>query len=424
MTVRPTAAAVLAVVAVLLVAAIAWSMRVFSRYQPYAILSGQTQGPTLSLGLVLRDVNLQGHSHGIRSWTFHASQITLSRDRNSASADQLTDGILYQNARPALNFAAGHALADLANGPSTGVLLLTGNVAARTVGNTARRLGAAFAVSAPSLVWNTARGTVDCAGPLRATVGSLGTVIASALHYDTHTKMADIGSFHLVAASQALPSASATPAATSAKTIVHVDAPQGGHWDGQTHTWLMHGHWTFKQEDATVETVGGTYDQKAAFARSQSPVTLKDPQTVLTGQQGTVDFNQHVATLAGDIHLTVKPKPAEKGADTLTAKSHQPAVMTCDQIVYNYRTKKATATGHFVVHQKDRTVTAEKGLYDANAQLVTLDGDVHYSTTDGQSFTATEAVISIKPGNETVDVNGPIKGDFPSNDQDNPIPKH
>jgi hypothetical protein len=431
MTVRPTAAVVLGAVAVLLVLVTAWSMRAFSRYQPYAILTGQSQGPTVSFGLSLRDVELQGSRQGVRTWAFHAAQITLARDRDSASADQLTDGTIYQDAKPALEFAAGHAQADIAAyGASAGELLLSGNVSVRTVGSATRRLGAPFAATAPSLTWSPARGTIDCAGPAQARIGSLGTLSANTLHYDTKTQSADIGRLHLVAASQAIPQQAIpqvvpiSPGASPQKSDVQVDAPEGGHWDGQAHTWLFHGPVTFTQKDATMQTVGGSYDQRAGFAKSQSPITLKDPETTLTGQQGTVDFKQHVATLAGDIHLTVKPKPAAKGSDTVDTEAHQPAVMTCDQIVYNYRTKLATSTGHFVVHQKDRTVTADKGLYDANAQLVTLDGNVHYTTTDGQSFTASEAVISVKPGDETVDVNGPIKGSIPVNDQDNPVPKH
>ena len=428
---RPSATVVLGTAAVLLVIAFAWSLRAFSRYQPYDLLSAASARPSISFGLALQDVNLQGCQHGRRLWTFHAARIILSQDRTTASADLLTGGLLYQNFRPVVAFDAGHAQADLGRfGPPTGMLTLSGTVRLRSLGAATRRLGSELTVTAPSLIWNGPRGLVECAGPAVAHLGSLGALTATSLAFDTRARILFVGSLSLVAQSPNI-SAAAPPAADAKapteKSVVHIDAPEGGTLNEETRVVTLRGPVTFTQGDSRMETVGGTYDQRAAFARSQSPVTLKDPDMTLAGDQGTVDFNRHIATLAGDIHLTVKPKPEEeKDSDTVDKEARQPTVMTCDQIVYNYKTKQADATGHFVIHQKDRTVTAEMGHYDATAEIATLKAPVKYTTTDGQSLTAlSDAVVSLKPGHGSVDVTGPLNGDFPVNNQNGPpLPGH
>lgn len=426
---RPSATVVLGTVAVLLVAVFAWSLRAFSRYQPYDMLNHAMSGPEISFGLAMQDVDLQGCQAGARQWSFHAARLVLSRDRTQATADQLTDGILYQQGRPVASFAAGHAQADMGPfGPAMGTLTLSKTARFRSLGAMSRRVGAPIAVSAPTLSWNARQDRIGCSGPAIAVLGSFGRLSASALQFDTRSKVLSAGQFHLVAQASALPPVlPESPAASSAPSgsTVHIDAPEGGTFNEETSVVTLRGPVTFTQKDASVETVGGTYDRRANFARSKSPVTLKDSEMTLTGDEGTVDFTRHIATLTGDIHLTVKPKPAEKSADQAETEAREPAVMTCDQIVYNYHTKQADATGHFVIHQKDRTVTAQSGHYDAAAELVTLNGPVHYTTPDGQSFVAPAAVVSIKPGHETVDVNGPINGDFPVNNQNSPpLPGH
>lgn len=427
---RPSATVLLGTVAVLLVFAFAWSLKAFSRYQPYDLLSAASASPSITFGLALQDVDLQGCRHGKRLWAFHAAQIVLSRDRTTASADILTHGLLYQNFKPALKFAAGHAQADLGRfGPPEGKLTLSGTVRLQSAGGTTRRLGSSLQVTAPSLTWDGQRGLVQCAGPIQARLGSFATLTAGSLAYDTRAKILSTGSLHLVAAGADVPAVvpAASQSASSEKSKVHIDAPGGGNLNEETRVITLRGPVTFTQGDSSVETVGGTYNQKVSFARSQSPVTLKDPDMTLVGDEGTVDFNHHVATLIGDIHLTVKPKPSDsKDTDTVDKETRQPTVMTCDQIVYNYQTKQADATGHFVIHQKNRTVTAEMGHYDANAEMATLKGPVKYATDDGQSFTTSaDAVVSLKPGHGSVDVNGPINGDFPVNNQNSPpLPGH
>lgn len=426
---RPSATVILGTVAVLLVVAFAWSLKAFTRYQPYDLLSAASASPSITFGLALQDVDLQGSRHGERLWEFHAAEIVLSRDRTAASADKLSHGLLYQNLQPVATFSAGHAQADLGRmGPPASTLTLSGTVRLNSLGAISKRLGSPLSVKAPSLTWNGARGVVLCAGPVQARLGAFGTITAVSLAYYTRAKILSVGALQLVADAKAIPAVvPASPqTADSAKSVVHIDAPEGGTLDEQTRVVAIRGPVTFTQGDSSMETVGGTYDQREAFARSQSPVTLRDPDMTLTGDQGTVDFKHHIATLAGAIHLTVKPKPSDqKDTDTVDKEAEQPAVITCDQIVYNYQTKQADATGHFVIHQKNRTVTAEMGHYDAATEIATLKGPVKYTTSDGQSFTAPDAVVSLKPGHESVDVTGPISGDFPVNNQNSPpLPGH
>jgi lipopolysaccharide assembly outer membrane protein LptD (OstA) len=156
----------------------------------------------------------------------------------------------------------------------------------------------------------------------------------------------------------------------------------------------------------------------------------------MTGDHGTIDFGKKIATIEGKVRLLqyqekkdddTKTNEADKKQsdddNSLDAASHSPAEMTCDKIVYNYRTKQAVFTGHLVITQKSRTITADHGTYDATKKIATLGGDVVDKEKDGGVLKTDKATASLKKGDEWVDIPGPHSYDFTPSDEDNPRPK-
>jgi lipopolysaccharide assembly outer membrane protein LptD (OstA) len=172
-----------------------------------------------------------------------------------------------------------------------------------------------------------------------------------------------------------------------------------------------------------MATVGAIYDRKTDIAHAQSPVTITDPETTVTGKAGDVDFKKHIATLSGNVHVDIEPKP-DKGSsdDDSSAKSEakQPSTMTCDAIVYNYKTKFAITNGTVVIKQEHRTVTADKGTYDVKTHIAELTGNMVATSDDGKVLKAEYAKVSVKKGDEWIDIPHPTEMLIPVNPDDNP----
>ena len=292
-----------------------------------------------------------------------------------------------------------------------------------------------YQVESTGLLYDEPSGQVRCANPISVSVPALGSATCRPLVVDTHQHTSDFGQVKIVADAPAILTPMPTPAPPTTQkpgaklpddtddNTVTVDAPGGGHWDEQTKTLPVKGPVTFHQGDAAMSTVGAIYDRKSDIAKGLSPVTITDPETTVTGDQGSVDFKHHIANLTGHIHIDVEPKP-EKAADpddtSGEGEARQPSVLTCDAVDYDYRKKFAITKGTVVIKQKHRTVTADQGTYDTVKHIADLTGHVVADSDDGQHMEADHAKISLKKGDEWIDIPHPNVYKFKVEDEDNP----
>lgn len=192
--------------------------------------------------------------------------------------------------------------------------------------------------------------------------------------------------------------------------------------------WQMSGGVKFTQEDAHLDTqaalVNLDKDMNAQTAKSLAPVHVYDSQNDLTGDHGFLDFTRHLATLHDHITLIARPG-GENSADGATSQFKDPATLTCDTMTYDYKSKIGTVPGPLVVHQTDRVLTADSGVYNGTERTVTLTGNVHAKQSDGSEIFAPKLVAGVEKGNEWIYVPGPIHGTFKSkkdNDKAAPAP--
>jgi hypothetical protein len=172
---------------------------------------------------------------------------------------------------------------------------------------------------------------------------------------------------------------------------------------------------SFQQGEAFLKTDAAVVhlDSKmnAVNAQSLSKVHVFDPSNDLVGDTGDIDFVHHVASLHGNVVLITK-KQAPGETDNVPAK------LTCDIMNYDYRKKIGTVPGPLTVHEKDRVLHADQGVYDTAAQTVTLTGNVHGQDSRGNMLQGPTAVVSVTPGQESVTLQGPIHGSFLVPDDD------
>jgi hypothetical protein len=372
----------------------------------------------------LNSVDVHFRHMGRETLRLHAARLVLLHDLRTIRVDGISDGVANELGRPILMFAAGRAQFDAGFGGITnGSLHIDQTVSARTTS-----LAFPVQVSTSGIDWQWPRGLIVAAGPVQAQVGSLGTIRSATLVVDPTTQSATFSSLTAVADSSVVPIPEPATGQSTAKSgppeQVIFQATQQGHWDEQSHTLTIDGPVTIREGKVEMQTIGAIYDHSSDIARALTPVKIVDDKNTLLGDHGSVNFQTHIATLDGNVELSATPTPttSAKSDNTIETQARKPTQMFCDHIVYNYRTKIADSAGHLKIVQTERTVTADTGTYDTNAQMITLDGDVDGHDTDGKHVTAPSAKVSVDPKNEYIDVKGPITYTFPVNSADNPLP--
>ena len=214
------------------------------------------------------------------------------------------------------------------------------------------------------------------------------------------------------------------PAAASDDETVSYESGPARYLDKQK-MWQMTGGVKFTQSDAHLDTnaalVNLDKDLKAKSAKSLAPVHIYDTLNDLTGDHGFLDFTSHVATLNDHITLIARPRTNAK-AGSPQSQIKDPATLTCEVMTYDYRKKMGTVPGPLVVHQKDRILTANSGIYNGKDKTVTLVGNVHAKQGDGNEIFAQKMTVGIEEGNEWIYIPGPIRGAFKSQKDDKPAP--
>lgn len=196
----------------------------------------------------------------------------------------------------------------------------------------------------------------------------------------------------------------AKPAATPAKKDeVHFVAKMWRSTLGDKPSVLLKGGVTFTHDDTTLTSDQVTYDKKSSIATSPGKVSISDPECNITGDKGTANFDKKLGVLEGSVTMLVKPKPTEETTsdkDSIRAKMTKPTTITCPKVEYLYKSKIATLTGGVNFKQEKRSASAQKAIYDAKKELLTLSGDVKGIDEDGQTFSAPAVKMSLKKGDE------------------------
>lgn len=113
------------------------------------------------------------------------------------------------------------------------------------------------------------------------------------------------------------------------------------------------------------------------FTCTGNPV-FADPQTRITADKLIAFSTPRRAEFTGAVKMVSTPKnKAEAGKGEFRDKfSNEPTTVTADSMSYDYALKRSLARGNVVVTQKLRTVWANEAVYDKQAELIKLTGNV------------------------------------------------
>ncbi|BCW95981.1 MAG: hypothetical protein KatS3mg018_1463 [Fimbriimonadales bacterium] len=179
---------------------------------------------------------------------------------------------------------------------------------------------------------------------------------------------------------------------------------------------------------ATAERAD-VYDRKR-YALATGALRLEDPRIDIEGKQLEIWYgeNQKRARLQNSVRMRIKPRepqPPPNGEEPseIDQAKRFPVDATCDDLEYFYRRKVAHLRGNIKAVQqlpegRTRTLYADEAEYDQNKETLTLKGKVILDEPDRLRLETELAIVSLKEGEETVELPRGAKGVFYYTEED------
>ncbi len=221
--------------------------------------------------------------------------------------------------------------------------------------------------------------------------------------------------------------AKAAPASADAEDKDRIIVERADKLTHEGTLYVLEGNVRMRHKDVVLTCDYAEYHDDTDTADCRGHLTMKDPESTVTGDTMHVDFTDEVATIDGHVVIvtqkkkkgeeaapaeTPKPgaKPATKPPATETAKTtddsgrphsiaearEKVTTIHCPHVKYRYTdgSRYAWITGPITAEQTDRTATAASGEYDGEEHTLKLAGPVTVKTKDGDEFTFKTATIS------------------------------
>lgn len=180
-------------------------------------------------------------------------------------------------------------------------------------------------------------------------------------------------------------------------------------YDPDEDTSTLSGNVVIAHQDIKLYCDRAVYNHEQESAVATGNPRVVNPETTITGEIIEAHFEDEVATIVGKVTVVTQRKQ-EKEAEQQegTSEDGEPekledywekkTTITCDKIVYEYAedVKRATATGRVKAVQEDKTVYADRAVYEELKDLITLTGNVRVLTDKGDEFRSPKAVISVE----------------------------
>ena len=160
-------------------------------------------------------------------------------------------------------------------------------------------------------------------------------------------------------------------------------------------------------EDTTLRTDTAAFNEKTQVATSPGALQIDDTQNTITASKGVAYYKKRLAEFTGDVRILIRPRAQDKNAPegSLRREFKEPVTILCNLAQSNWRRKISTLTGGLTFKQKNRTLTADKAIYDGQAETLRLIGHVR-GMDKGDEIRADTALIGLKEGAEFLEISG------------------
>jgi lipopolysaccharide assembly outer membrane protein LptD (OstA) len=228
-------------------------------------------------------------------------------------------------------------------------------------------------------------------------------------------------------------------AAEEEEEPVHVENADHMRYDAEKGLYFLTGNVHFRHKDGQLYCDEAQYDEENDTARAVGHLKLVTPDTTVTGDLITADFDEEIADITGNVRLITQrkkktedekqegaekaegaePKPEDAGAEEgdekpkkLDEYREKLTTVTCEKIRYWYEEKRALATGNIVAVQEDKTCYADEGTYLEEEEMLTLVGSpVRVVMENGNRFQANQVKVDVASDRIWTE-GGPFSGFF------------
>ncbi|MCW3099048.1 MAG: LPS-assembly protein LptD [Chthonomonadaceae bacterium] len=221
----------------------------------------------------------------------------------------------------------------------------------------------------------------------------------------------------------------ASPAGTVAQQKATVFFQEG---TGDAKTGIAKGQGVvYTEGDMKFTGQTAVYNRNTQELDAQGNLDLDDPKHHVTGDKSHVDRKKQLATIKGNVVITLKPTPPDPNLppDPDTAKQRKyPVIITCDRADDSYKKDFIVLNGHLLFKQTimkdngktvERTLTAEHAEYDGKTNTLHLFEPVKAYDSEGQkSDFEKDVFVGTKEGEETLTSPGKAKIIFNLDDDD------
>lgn len=219
---------------------------------------------------------------------------------------------------------------------------------------------------------------------------------------------------------------------------VHIENADLMQYDPEKELYFLTGNVHFRHRDAHLYCDEAEYNEADDTARAVGHLKLVTPDSTVTGDLITADFDQEVAEVTGNVRLVTQRKK-EAEAEEKPADEAEPAnagpeaekpndeadkepkkldeyrekltTVTCERIRYWYEEKRALGTGNVVAVQEDKTCYADEATYLEDEDTLTLVGKpVRVVMENGNRFQTNKVVVDVE--GDRIWTEGPFSGIF------------
>lgn len=173
-------------------------------------------------------------------------------------------------------------------------------------------------------------------------------------------------------------------------------------------------HLLYKQTRFESDKI--VYNRKTQIGIAPTKLQIDDAQNTVVGDRGEADYGRKVAKLNGNITIHARPKPGAENAPEGSARREfkEPAVITCSEVIYNWKTKIADTSKDTTIRCWVRdhlwTITADAIQYRGKEEIAVLTGNVKGVNDREERFLYTKLTVVLTEGKEAFDSEQMEKG--------------
>lgn len=213
----------------------------------------------------------------------------------------------------------------------------------------------------------------------------------------------------LLAAVAAAQQADKSPAEPKYTEIKYWADTSSYRWDGEDRIIALRGNVKFVQGDTVLLADKVDYREKTKTAEATGNLKIYDEQNTITADLCIVNFEEKKGTLSGNVRMVAKPKSkqektSESKVESLRSEWKDEMVITCKEIDYFYKEKRAVVAGGLKIIQKERVITADSATYLGKEEIVHLTGNVQgRDAKEKHTFSAPKVTVSLKEDDEWIE---------------------